>query len=255
MDNHESQTIAWVIVRCGVVASTMDEVAALAAAGAPEGTVVVADHQTAGRGRGGRAWVSTPGAALQCSVLLRPTVGPDRLSPLSLVVGVAVAGALEAFGLAPRLKWPNDVWLDGVKVAGILVTTRVSPGALAVVAGIGINVRTQPADLPPGATSIEVATGSAPDRDALLAAVLDRLSAGFRAFQGSGGRPDLTGWTTRAALLHERVEVETATATHTGVFTGIEEDGALVLRDDTGGVRRIVAGDLTRGPRRTDRTG
>lgn len=250
-----AKMIGWTIVRHAVLASTMDEAAALAADGAPEGTVVVAEHQTAGRGRAGRAWVSTPGEALQCSLVLRPRIAPDRLSALSLIVGVAVAEALDAFGMAPRLKWPNDVWLGGEKVAGILAASRGGPDDPTVVVGIGINVTGDRAALPPGATSVFAATGSAPDRDVLLGAVLNRIDAGYGDFIGSGGQPDLSGWTARAALLGEPVEIQEGPVTHRGVFTGVDRDGALLLQTRDGEVRRIVAGDLARGPRRSGESG
>ncbi|HEU0113731.1 MAG TPA: biotin--[acetyl-CoA-carboxylase] ligase, partial [Thermomicrobiales bacterium] len=107
-----TRRLAWIVHRFGAVDSTMDEAARLAAAGAPEGTVVRADFQRAGRGRAGRSWESPPGAALLTTLLFRPVVPPDRLGVLALSAGVAVAEAIEAVGVGPAwLKWPNDVWL------------------------------------------------------------------------------------------------------------------------------------------------
>src|SRR5215217_5796957 len=111
----------------------MDEVASLAANGTAEGLVVVTDEQTAGRGRGGRTWTAPPGSSLLMSVLLRPAVPAERLDSLSLVAGIAVAEALEQFGVSPKLKWPNDLWLGGRKVSGVLVNSRVGRDGIAVV--------------------------------------------------------------------------------------------------------------------------
>lgn len=240
------------IIRLPSVASTMDEIARMASLGAAEGLVVVADEQTAGRGRGGRPWHAPPGAGLLFSVLLRPYVPAGRLSTLSLVAGVAVAEAMEQLGLCPRLKWPNDVWLDGKKVAGVLVQSRVGPAGLTAILGIGINVNVDPKLLPPGATSISEAIGGTMPRDDLLHALLRRLDAAYLAFGSDRGRPDLTGWTQRAALLGEQARVVDGSTVHTGEMRGIDDDGALLLQEADGRTIRIVAGDLTRGPRPTE---
>lgn len=248
-------SVQWRIERLGTVGSTMDEVAARAADGAPEGAVVVADHQTAGRGRAGRAWEAPPGSALMLSVLFRPPLPPDRLGALPLVVGAAVAEALEL--VAPvvcQLKWPNDVWIGGHKVAGLLASGRAgsdaAPGPL--VLGIGINVATPSAALPEGATSLAIAVPGArpPDREDVLAALLLRLDIGYRAFLASGGRPDLHAWRARAALLGEPITVVDGGRRREGRFVGVDADGALLLAVEGGETVRIVAGDLTRGPTR-----
>ncbi len=247
--------LAFVVHRLGAVVSTMEEAAALAAAGAPEGTVAVAETQSAGRGRAGRHWSDAPGRSLLCTVLLRPTVPPERLGLLSLVAGVAVAEAIEQrAGIPAQLKWPNDVWLGDDparrKVAGILLQARTGPEAVDhALVGIGVNVASPAADLPSGGTSLLVAAGRAVDRDALLDALLDRLRVGYADFCATDGRPDLDPWRRRAALLGEDVAIEQAGVTLAGRFAGVDDDGALLLRTE-GGVRRVVAGDLVRGPRR-----
>jgi BirA family biotin operon repressor/biotin-[acetyl-CoA-carboxylase] ligase len=230
----------------------MDELAALAEQGAEEGTVVLAEAQTAGRGRAGRTWQSAPGTAILLSVLLRPTVSPDRLGALPLVVGLAVAEAIEAkTGLSPRLKWPNDLLLNGGKVAGILTTARSDGAASRVIVGLGLNVSAAPDQLPEGATSLAVGAGLTPDRDALLAAILARLDASYRRFERSAGDFDRAAWLARAAFLGERVRVETGERTHDGLLVGVDRDGALILEEDDGGRRRLVVGDVRRGPRAT----
>lgn len=241
------------LIRLATTGSTMDDLAALAAAGEPEGTVVVADEQTAGRGRAGRRWRAPAGSALLCSVLLRPPVAPARLSTLPLLVGVAVAEAIEATaGVACRLKWPNDVWIGEDKVAGVLLTSRsTSVGVEHAVVGIGINVTTPGVDLPLGATSLSVATDCAHDREALLAVLLARLDVRYCAFLAADGRPDLADWLARAMFLGESVFVRIGKEARAGVLRGVDDDGALLLEGADGQLGRIVAGDLTRGPVRS----
>ncbi len=266
------------VLRYGQLGSTMDVAAEFAAAGEPEGLVVVADEQAAGRGRAGRAWQAPPGSALLLTVLLRPEVAADRLGVLAPLAGVAVAEAVEAqTGLACWLKWPNDLWLGdrnaGKKAAGVLASARMVGGKPDhVLLGIGLNVSTPESALPDGATSIAAQIAAAharrrvstrglerhvddalaskhPDRECILAALLARLDAHYAAFVASDGNPGLDGWLARAAMLGEPVTVEVGGATRHGNHAGIAHDGALLLRLRDGSVERIVAGDLTRGPR------
>lgn len=231
----------------------MDRAAIFAQFGAPERTAIVCDSQTAGRGRGGRNWQSAPGA-LYATLILRPHVPPDRLSTLSLIVGVAVAEAIEAVTGAPvRLKWPNDVWLgqDQVrkKVAGILVTSSLSGSVIDyVLVGVGINVSSPLANLPDGATSILAATGLRVGTGELLAVLLGRVDAGYGEYIATKGRPPLREWRKRAALLGEDVMILDGNQNVSGRFAGIDDDGALLL-DQGCQTHRIVGGDLVRGPR------
>ena len=242
------------LIRLGAVASTMDEAARLAAAGEPEGTVVIAAEQTAGRGRAGRSWRAPAGTAILCSILLRPPVPAARLGVLPLVAGVAVAEAIEGVAGRPcRLNWPNDVWLGdgptGPKVAGVLLAARSGPaGVEHAVVGVGINVAATGADLPPGATSLAAATGRPVPLDATLDRLLARLDAGYRAFLAAAGAPSLAAWRARAALLGEPVTVDAAGHPRHGVMRGVADDGALLLERADGTIERILAGDLVRGP-------
>src|SRR5262245_8491550 len=133
-------------VELGRVGSTQDELRALAAAGAPAFTAVRADEQTAGRGRRGRTWSAPAGTALLVSILLRPGRPADELGALSLVGGLAVCEALRTTGTRPRLRWPNDVVVDGRKIAGVLPELVEGP---AVVLGVGVNVSMDEGQLPP----------------------------------------------------------------------------------------------------------
>lgn len=230
--------------------STNADATALAEAGAPEGVIVLADLQTAGRGRLGRSWSSPPGAGIYASILLRPDAHAARL--LSIAAGVAIAEAIEEVtGLSPALKWPNDVYLDGGgahpprKVAGILAEGGTSGGETWVVIGFGINVL--PAALPPQltrATSIETELGRPVDRGELLAACLVRLAARYADLKAGRRVVVLDSWRQRAAsTFGRRVEWDDGGAVASGVVAGIDEDGGLVV-STTGGAARIVSGEV-----------
>jgi BirA family biotin operon repressor/biotin-[acetyl-CoA-carboxylase] ligase len=243
----------WFIRRYQTVASTMDVAASLAACGARERTVVVANEQSAGRGRGGRGWQS-PAGGLYCTVIFRPDVDPSRLSTLPLLAAVAVAEAIEAMARCPTsLKWPNDIWLgdDPIwqKVAGILAASRVAAGRVDhVLLGVGVNLTGEVDALPPGATTVAAATGVLLTPEDLLAPLLERLEGAYAAFLRAGGHVSLDGWRARAALLGQSVVVTAAGRALAGRFVGIDDDGALLLQEEGAATRRIVAGDLVRGP-------
>jgi BirA family biotin operon repressor/biotin-[acetyl-CoA-carboxylase] ligase len=250
-----TRDLCWLVHRYESVASTMDVANQLAKFGARDRTVVVSAEQTAGRGRGGRPWRSPAGTALYCTVILRPSVAPDRLSTLPLVVGVAVAEAIERTCRAgARLKWPNDVWLGTdpgkAKVAGILVASTIHGSTVSfALIGVGINVLSGTEDLPRGATSIQAATGVASTPDDVFDALLDRFDSVYSDFLATAGRPSLAGWRARAALLGEVVSVEDAGRSITGTFVDIDEDGGLMILEPGNTIRKVVAGDLVRGPR------
>jgi BirA family biotin operon repressor/biotin-[acetyl-CoA-carboxylase] ligase len=247
----------WVVHRYDRVASTMDVADALARFGAPDRTAVVSAEQTAGRGRAGRSWQAPPGSSLFCTLILRPAVAPERLSTLPLLTGVAVAEAIEETTREPvQLKWPNDLWIgtnpERRKVGGILTTSTLHGRAVNVaLVGIGVNVSVEPDAPPPGATSLLAATGVRIAPADLLDTLLARFDHAYAAFIATGGRPSLDGWLSRAALLGEPVTIEDAGRRHSGIFAGIDDDGALILNHPVTGTRRVVAGDLTRGPQRS----
>src|SRR5436309_8320655 len=180
--------------------STNADLLARALAGEPEGAVLAAEEQRAGRGRMGRAWTSPPRAALTFSLLLKPAVPPARRGWLPLLTGVAVAEAVtKATGVETGLKWPNDLLAADAKLAGILAEAAGD----AVVVGIGLNVSTEPAELShllaaprPGAlpaTSLRAAGATTLDREELLLAILEGFERWYRAWQRAGGDPDRSG--------------------------------------------------------------
>jgi BirA family biotin operon repressor/biotin-[acetyl-CoA-carboxylase] ligase len=224
--------------------STNALAAARAQAGAAEGLVITAEHQTAGRGRLDRTWETPDRAALTLSVVLRPEVEPALWPWLPLLVGVSVARSLRAVGAAAELKWPNDVPLDGRKVCGILVERVESTDGPAAVAGIGINVSTTAEELPiEAATSLSLA-GHDVDRTALLARLLRTLGETY------------TGWLADPAALRagyadlcatvpgRRVRVELPDGTSvTGTTRDIAESGGLVVASERGDMT-VNAGDV-----------
>ena len=245
----------WLIHRYDSVASTMDVASQLARFGGRERTAVVSREQTAGRGRGGRPWQAAAGSAVFATLILRPPVAAHRLSTLPLIAGVAVAEVIERVsGRVALLKWPNDVWLEmdaaTAKVAGILVTSSLrGDGVDHVLVGVGINVVGGAQDLPSGATSIQAATGVTMTPDEVFQCLLKRFDAAYAAFVAANGRPSLSGWLARAALLGEVVTLEDAGHSLTGTFVGVDEDGGLLIEESAHQIRKVVAGDLVRGPR------
>jgi BirA family biotin operon repressor/biotin-[acetyl-CoA-carboxylase] ligase len=233
------------IVRLGRVDSTQTVAFALAADGAPDGTVVVADSQAAGRGRRGRAWLDEPGASLLASIVMRPRLAPARLPGLSLAAGVAVAEALmRAAGVTPRLKWPNDVLVNGRKIAGILLESRFGAETerATTILGIGVNLtqRVFPADLVQRATSLWLVSGRRVDRDALLAALLDALAEWRRRLERQGFAPVRERWRALADTLGKVVSVDGVR----GLAVDVDATGALVVDDSDGRRRLVFAGDV-----------
>jgi BirA family transcriptional regulator, biotin operon repressor / biotin---[acetyl-CoA-carboxylase] ligase len=228
--------------------STQDIARAAAATGAPEGFIAVADHQTAGRGRRGRTWSDAPGQALMFSVLLRPEAPTAELSPLALVLGIAVA---EALPVPARLRWPNDVVVDGAKVAGILTELETpAGGGRYVVAGIGINVNAPPDDLPETdrlpATSLLAETGTAHDRLALLHAVTDRIQATYREWEALGFAALFDRFRALDDLAGREVVLQLGDGIAEGVAAGVDAAGRLVLELADGSERRLDAGEVVR---------
>lgn len=221
--------------------STNALVAARARAGAPEGLVVVAEHQTAGRGRLDRTWWTPPRAALTFSVLLRPGPEPVDWPWLPLLTGVSVAQALRESGAEVALKWPNDVLVGGRKVAGLLAERVETPAGPAAVLGIGLNVSTTRAELPvESATSLMLA-GVDLDRTDLVVGLLASLRREYDAWRGPQGVPRLhAAYTGLCSTVGRRVRVDLP-AGHTllGTAVAVAEGGGLVV--DTG-ARRVTVG-------------
>ncbi|UQA58196.1 biotin--[acetyl-CoA-carboxylase] ligase [Polyangium aurulentum] len=230
-----------------VTASTNDDARRAAQAGAPHGALFLADAQTRGRGRGGHAWHSPRGENLYMSIVLRPRVELSALPTLALVLGLCVARAVdEAFaaeGMRAGIKWPNDVIVDGRKIAGLLVESSLRGGALeAVVAGVGLNVRTTsfPEEIADRATSLAVLGAHEQDRAMVAARVLAALEAALPAFEASGLASFLAELERRDVLRGVPIEVGEVR----GTAAGVDEDGYLRIRGEDGELHRVAAGSV-----------
>lgn len=229
----------WTLVALDSVGSTNDEAARLAEAGAAEGTVVWAREQTGGRGRRGRHW-SSPVGNLYSSTILRPDCQASRATELGFVAALAVADVVPT-GRETRVKWPNDVMVDGGKVAGILLESSIGQGGLVehVVAGIGINVGFAP-QLPemryPGA-----ALGGSVE--ATLEKLTQAMARRLADWRHHGFETVRAAWLAKAGPIGADVDVRLGEELVRGRFAGLDGDGALLL-DTTAGPRKIVSGEL-----------
>jgi BirA family biotin operon repressor/biotin-[acetyl-CoA-carboxylase] ligase len=231
--------------------STNADLMAAAVAGAPDRSVLVAEHQEAGRGRLARSWVSPPGSGLTVSVLFRPVgVSPSRFSWLPLLAGLAVLDTVRSFTTAPAgLKWPNDLLMGAPprKVAGILAEVT-DPSRPAVVVGIGLNVDSAPPDQA-GATSLAAEAGTEVDRAAVLVALLVRLAEREAVWREGRGDPDATrlraDYRAACSSLGAPVRVELPGGTSvSGIAEDVDSDGRLLVLDAAGHRRAVAAGDV-----------
>ncbi len=245
------------------VASTMDTAATFAGGGADEGVVILADEQTAGRGRHGRTWHTPPGVALAVSVLFRPDLPPERLAQIPMAVALAALDALTSRVPDPAalgLKWPNDVLVGDAKIAGLLaeVTWSGAPARPRVVVGLGLNVGQAPATLPEGATSVAAlwgdAKGAGPtdhlDRTALAIDLLRAIDAHYT--HACAGADLVPAWSARLTTLGRTVVAHSVAGasprtpedTVHGRAVGVTTDGALRIATEAGEVV-VRAGDVT----------
>jgi BirA family biotin operon repressor/biotin-[acetyl-CoA-carboxylase] ligase len=226
--------------------STNDVLKAKARLGTPEWTGVLADTQTGGRGREGRAWASPPGG-LYLSVILRPRF--ERVGLVPLAAGVVVAEVAGEFGVEARVKWPNDVLVRGRKLAGVLTeSSSSSRGVDWVVVGVGVNVAVDQTSLGPlaeAATSLQLEADRTPAVEDVAAGVLARLSVWYDALEG---RPSqvVEAWRARAVPWWGKpVQVRTTHGVLRGTLRDVDEAGALLVDREEGGVQRVLSGEVT----------
>jgi len=237
------------LLRYESLPSTNTEVARLAAAEAEEGVAVVADEQTAGRGRLQRAWSSPKGAGLYFSILLRPKLEPDRWPLITFLAALATGDALlEASQLQTDIKWPNDLLANERKICGILAEAIETPMGRAVVLGIGINLTNEafPAELVNVATSVANESGRPAEREPILAALLPALARWYSLLHDPDGAEKIAAaWSSRSSYATGKlVQVTNGDETLQGHTRGIENDGALRL-ETAQGIQLIRAGDVT----------
>lgn len=234
------------LVRFDAVKSTNDTALEMARRGEPEGTVVIAGHQTKGRGRRGRSWWGAPGESLFMSVILRPDLPAEEFCRLSFVASLAVAEHLSCeHTLDARVKWPNDVLIDGRKIAGILVETTHAAGQRAAVVGIGVNVnqRSFPPELADLATSVMLETGSEVDVERIAQALAETIFAYYEQYIANGFEEILNRWRKYMWGIGRQAEVRMEGRVLRGAISGVDSTGALVIRDDSGREHTIVSAD------------
>ena len=238
-----SPTVARDIRLFGTVVSTNSALRELVTKAAPEGTVVIAEEQTAGHGRFGKPWFSPPAVNLYLSALLRPSLAPRDVGALTFVGSLAVCEAIRAEGLNATIKWPNDVLVERKKVAGILVEYATIENRVDyVIVGFGVNLNVTHKALMAAlghsgyaAGSLSDFAGREIDRNAFAAALLNHLARWVETYREHGPAPLLAAWRDRDVLTGRRVEVR---------GEGPSYEGRLLLRDSLGDLRRVLAGEI-----------
>lgn len=222
----------------------------LAEGGAPDGAIVIAEHQIHGRGRLGRSWISPPYLNLYLSIVLRPQLPPANAPQITLMAAVALAETVAAFVTAPVLiKWPNDILLSGKKIAGILTEASSTAERIDfVILGIGINLNfpkeLMPEAIRPSATSLLIATQNKIRRERFLRRLIQDLDRCYGILEESGFGAIAPLWEARFGLRDRRVRVDMADTVVFGVARGIDRDGALIVETAEGKFQRVIAGDV-----------
>lgn len=235
------------------VGSTNNVLKKMAEEGAPEGTVVVAEEQTAGRGRLGRTWHAPAGKGIWLSILFRPPLAPQEAPLFTLLAACAAVQAIKNNlpALSPGIKWPNDLLLHGRKVCGILTEMKAEADLLHyVVTGIGLNVNCEekvfPPELQTNATSLYLANNKKTvPRQKLARDLLREIDHYYQEFLADGREPILAAWKKYNITLGHKVEVKTLQGAFQGKALDIADDGALLVMDEQGTVHRFLAGEVT----------
>jgi BirA family biotin operon repressor/biotin-[acetyl-CoA-carboxylase] ligase len=238
------------VLRFESLPSTNTELARLASEGGEEGLSIVAEEQTAGRGRLQRAWSSPMGAGLYFSILLRPTIPQDRWPLITFMAALAVGDALsEAAGVHTDIKWPNDLLSGERKICGILAEGIETPAGRAVIVGIGINLTQEafPGELANVATSVTEAAGRQPERETILAALLRALARWYALLhEPSGLEKIVAAWSSRSSYANGKaVQVTNGDEVWQGTTRGVEPDGGLRLGIQNGETKIVRAGDVS----------
>ena len=237
------------ILRFDTLESTNTEAANQARRGADEGLCVVAERQTGGRGRHGRVWISPPNSGLYFSLILRPQIETRLLPLITLMTAIAVHDTLEqTFRFDCDIKWVNDIHVRGKKISGILAETCDTPNGLAIIVGIGINLNASgfPPAISDTATSIETEINRAPDIKILLQNLTKNIETAYELLNGENGAAEIRAeWTRRSSYAADKfVKVKLEHETIYGTTDGIEENGALRVKLESGEIRVVHAGDV-----------
>jgi len=231
--------------------STNTRAKELAAQGAPEGTLIIAEKQTKGRGRRGRSWFSPPGGGIYFSLILRPAISPTETPRITLMTAVVLAETLiSLMKLKLRIKWPNDILVNGKKLAGILTEISTEMDAVNyIVVGLGMNVNTRfenfPSEIKKNATSILIETGEQFPRVRLIQHYLKLYEQYYDMFKKNNFEPIMKRWKELADIIGKQIKVDVVGKTHIGKVIDVDNDGVLILKDDQGRLQRIFSGDVT----------
>jgi len=242
----KTEVIGKRIISYKEINSTNDAAHSLAASGEAEGTVVITEYQTKGRGRLGRKWISPKGKGAYFSVILRPDILPTELSVITLFSSLAVAKTVrEAVGLPAFIKWPNDILIKGQKVCGVLteLNGEMDKVNFAIV-GIGININTSKELLPEGATSLSEEKGARISRLEFVRALFRSLDEYYGVLKKGKIEVILKEYKKLSSVLDRRVQIDYHNSLVSGVATDVDKDGALILRLDSGFYERVLAGDV-----------
>jgi BirA family biotin operon repressor/biotin-[acetyl-CoA-carboxylase] ligase len=224
----------------------------LAATGAPEGTLVLAEKQTSGRGRAGRDWFSESRDGIYFSIILRPELAPAKVQGVTLMTAVAAYEALMGlYDLPLSIKWPNDILINGKKTAGILTTMETKGVKVShIVVGIGINVNTDISSLPGEirdiATSLSHESGIRNHRSKVLRAFLESFEGKYMLFTGGKFQEIVDAWIHYSGLSGKCVEITLADKIIEGNVTGIDNNGYLLIESRTGHRHKIISGEITK---------
>jgi BirA family transcriptional regulator, biotin operon repressor / biotin---[acetyl-CoA-carboxylase] ligase len=228
--------------------STNNCAKAVAGCGAKEGTIIIAEHQTAGKGRLGRQWEANPNENLIFSIVLRPRLSPDATNLLPLYVAVALSQAIERMtGLTVECKWPNDLLINNRKVAGVLIEASTKNGGIEhVVIGVGVNVNQHrfAGELQSKATSLKLALGREVDRAALFQEILSSLESNYNSIMSDGLQSIVPTWLSRSSMVNRKISVSERGTVISGIVKGLSNEGGLVLKTATA-ERTLYAGDVT----------
>ncbi|MBU0709824.1 MAG: biotin--[acetyl-CoA-carboxylase] ligase [Candidatus Omnitrophica bacterium] len=228
------------------LASTMDMAMQLGMKKAPEGTLVLAEYQTRGWGRLGRNWSSPRYKGIYLSLILRPKMLPERASILTLLCAVSICEAIKAAcGLDTQIKWPNDILIDNKKLGGILTELTASTDEIKFMAvGVGLNINNDKKSLVPQATSLKEKKGEVINRVHLLQEILRRIESNYLLFQKKGADFFIEKWRKQSITLGKRIKVQCHKKIIEGVAQDIDTDGGLLIRNDSGVIQKIMAGDV-----------
>lgn len=228
------------------IPSTMDLATDLGSRGFPEGTLVLAEAQTKGRGRLARAWISPKHKGIYLSLILRPKIPPGLSPLLTLLAAVSICEAISVIaGLEARIKWPNDIFIHQKKVGGILTELSAETDEVRfVVVGIGLNVNNDKKALPEGATSLKEQKKEGISRIELLREILRRTEDNYLKFQKTGGEFIIDRWRQYSLTLGKRIKVSCNNERVEGHALDIDKDGGLLIRNDAGLVQKVMSGDV-----------